>query len=77
MQLVKNQLGGDVCTLLHAVFQEIDDRDVCRLLIERSERPVYVQHDGKARYFVRAGNSTRELDTREALDHITSRGSRS
>lgn len=77
MQLVKRGLGGDVCTLLHAVFHEIDGRDVCRLLIEPSDRPVYVQHDDKARYFVRAGNSTRELDTKEALDHISSRGCRS
>jgi len=73
MQLVKNALGGDVCTLLHAVFQEIDDRDVCRVLIEPSERPVYVQHGGRALYFVRTGNSTHELDTKEALDHIARR----
>lgn len=76
MQLVKNALGGDVCTLLHAVFQEIDGRDVCRVLIEPSERPVYVRHEGRAQYFVRTGNSTRELDTKEALDHIASRRSR-
>ncbi len=77
MQLVKHALGGDVCTLLYAVFQEIDGRDVCRVLIEPSERPVYVQHEGKARYFVRTGNSTCELDTREALAHITRRSLRS
>jgi len=77
MQLVKNALGGDVCTLLHIVFQDIDGCDVCRVLIEPSERPVYVRHDGKALYFVRTGNSTHELDTKEALDHITHRESKS
>jgi len=77
MQLVKNTLGGDVCTLLHAVFQEIEGRDVCQVLIEPSERPVYVRHEGKALYFVRTGNSTNELNTKEALDHIMQRGLRS
>jgi Schlafen, AlbA_2 len=77
VQLVKNALGGDVCTLLHAIFQEIDDRDVCRVLIEPSERPVYVQHKGRALYFVRTGNATHELDAREALDHIANRKLRS
>jgi len=77
LQLVKRGLGGDICTLLHAVFQDIEGCDVCRLLIEPSNRPVYVLHDDKARYYVRAGNSTRELDTREALDHIASRTRRS
>lgn len=76
MQLVINALGGDVCTLLHIVFHEIDDRDVCQVLIEPSERPVYVQHEGRAWYFVRTGNSTRELDTKEAIDHIAQRKSR-
>jgi len=76
MRLVKDKLGDDVCTLLHVVFQEIDDHDVCRVMIEPSERPVYVDHDGRARYFVRTGNSTPELDTKEALDHVGRRQSR-
>ena len=75
MQLVKNALGGDVCTLLYAVFQEIYGRDVCRVLIEPANRSVYVQHEGRARYFVRTGNSTRELDAKEAVDHIARRDS--
>ncbi len=75
MQLVKGALGGDVCTLLHAVFQELDGQDVCRILIEPSPRPVFVQHEGRALYFVRTGNSTRELDAKEAVDHIARRES--
>ncbi len=73
MRLVKDKLGGDVCTLLHVVFHDVDGRDVCRVMIEPSDRPVYVEHDGKARYFVRTGNSTPELDTKEALDHVRRR----
>lgn len=75
MQLAKQRLGGDVCTLLHTVFQEINGHDVCRVLIDRASRPVYVQYDDQARYYLRIGNSTRELDTREALEHISNRGS--
>ena len=73
MRLVKDKLGGDVCTLLHIVFHDVDGRDVCRVMIEPSDRPVYVEHDGRARYFVRTGNSTPELDTKEALDHVARR----
>jgi predicted HTH transcriptional regulator len=76
MKLVKDKLGGDVCTMLHVVFLDLDGGDVCRVLIEPSERPVYVQHQGSARYFVRTGNSTREFDTKEALDHVAQRQSR-
>lgn len=73
MSLVKDKLGGDVCTLLHVVFQDFQGRDVCRVMIDPSERPVYAQHEGRALYFVRTGNSTRELDARESLEHITRR----
>ena len=75
MALVKDKLGGDVCTLLHVVFQEVDGNDVCRVMIEPSKRPVYVYYNGRARYFVRTGNSTRELDAKEALDHVSRRRS--
>lgn len=72
-RLVKDRLGGDVCPLLHVVFHEVDGEDVCRVMIEPAERPVYVQDDGKARYFVRTGNSTSELDSKETLEHVASR----
>lgn len=75
MQRVKKVLGGDVAALLHAVFQEIDGHDICRLLIEPAARPVYVQHEATAKYFVRIGNATHELDTQEALNHIMQRNS--
>lgn len=75
MRLIKNKLGGDVCTLLHVIFQVIEGRDVCRVMIEPSESPVYLQHDGRSRYFVRTGNSTLELDTKEAIEHVARRRS--
>lgn len=74
-QLLRKALGADVCTLLHTIFQAIEGHDICRVLIEPANRPVYVQHQGRAQYFLRTGNSTHELDTREALEHITRRES--
>lgn len=73
MTLVKNRLGGDVCPLVHLVFEPCDGKDVCRILAEPSPKPVYCDDDGVARFYVRAGNGTRELDVREALAHVTRR----
>jgi len=71
MGIVRNKLGGDVCSLLHVVFHKIEGKDVCRVLIEPSHRPVHAHHDGRAHYFLRTGNATVELDTEEALEHVT------
>ncbi|MBI2797446.1 MAG: ATP-binding protein [Gemmatimonadetes bacterium] len=68
--LVEKDLGADCCPLVHVLFQAIDGHDVCRVVVEASPRPVYVRDDRAARYLVRAGNSTRELDTRAAVEHI-------
>ena len=77
MKLIKDRLGGDVCTILHVVFHDVDGIDVCRVMIEPSQRPVFVQYQGVSRYYLRIGNSTRELDTKEAIDHVAKRYSRS
>jgi hypothetical protein len=70
VNLVKERLGGDVCSLVHVVFIRVKDTDVCRVIIERSQHPVYYIEGGISRYFLRAGNTIRELDVREALKHV-------
>jgi hypothetical protein len=71
MDIIKTWLGGDVCSLVHCVFDEIEGKDICRIIIEPSVTPVYCNTDKLAKYYVRAGNSTRELDAREAFAHIS------
>ncbi len=71
--LVERQLGADACGLLHVMFHEIDGHEVGRLVVERAPRPVYLRDDRGDHYFLRTGNATRELDAREAVDHIAGR----
>ena len=71
--LVESRLGGDLCPLVHVLFHEVDGREICRLVIEPSPRPVYVDEQGSPRYVLRAGNTSRELDVREAAAHIAAR----
>ena len=71
--LVQTRLGGEVCRLIHVTFNGLEGKDVCRILVEPSPRPVYCREAGVARYFLRTGNSTRELDVREAMEHAAQR----
>jgi len=73
MGLVRHALGGDVCARVHIRFRSADGKDVCQIAVQPSERPVYCQDGPVARYFLRMGNSTRELDVREAMRHIAQR----
>lgn len=71
--LVRTRLGGDTCPLVHVTFHSIEGRDICRVIVEPGHRPVFMEDRGTSRFMVRTGNSTRELDVREALAHIARR----
>jgi hypothetical protein len=71
--LVRTRLGGDTCPLVHVTFHSIDGRDISRVIVEPGHRPVFMEDRGTSRFMVRTGNSTRELDVREALAHIAGR----
>lgn len=70
VSLVTSKLGGDICPLIHVGFEAIDGRDVCRIVVEPAPRPIYFEAAEGARFFLRAGNTTRALDVREAMRHI-------
>jgi hypothetical protein len=71
MDLIKTRLGGDVCSLIHCVFHEIEGKDICRIFIESSATPVYCNMGSISKYYLRTGNGTRELDARESFSHIS------
>lgn len=73
MTLVRERLGGDVCRLVHLVFAELDGHDVCRVVIEPADAPVYFSDGSQTRLFVRAGNASRELDARETVLYVAAR----
>lgn len=72
-ELVRTRLGGDVCPLVHVTFHRVGDHEICRVIVEPSSRPVYIEDHGTYRFMLRTGNSTRELDVREATEYIPRR----
>lgn len=73
MSLVRTRLGGHVCAMVHVAFHRAAGQDVCRVIVEPAAQPVYLADHGTTHFVVRVGNSTRELDVREAMEHIERR----
>ena len=73
MTLVRERLGGHVCRLVHPLFVEVEGRDLCRVIVEAAGSPVFFDDGVRTRFFVRAGNATRELDARETLEYVAAR----
>lgn len=65
--LLLNSLGKEYSRFIHVYFFRMNGKDVCRVDALKSTKPVYVRRGNEEPFFIRAGNSTRELTTREAL----------
>ncbi|MBD9355604.1 AlbA family DNA-binding domain-containing protein [Methylomonas albis] len=70
---ISTNLGADLCSLVHVLFHKIGDKDVCRVIVLPSRRPVFLTQSNTPKFFVRTGGGTRDLNIQEALDYVGSR----
>jgi len=70
MTAVATKLGADACRSVQAVFQTIEQKEVCRVITAPAHRPVYLRDGETPKLFVRTGVSTRELNVQEAVNYI-------
>jgi Putative DNA-binding domain len=73
MTLISANLGADLCSFVHVLFHVIDNKEVCRLIISPSNRPVFIDQGNSPKFFVRTGGGTRDLNIKEALVFVTGR----
>lgn len=71
--IVSKNLGGDLCPFIHTVFARINTFDVAMIIIRPAPRAVYMEEGKASIFYVRSGNSTRQLDVREALNYAKTR----
>ncbi len=73
MTAVAVNLGSDVCQFVHVLFHVVDTKDVCRVIVSPSARPVFLEQNNSPKFFVRTGGGTRDLNIKEAVDYIFTR----
>ena len=72
--LIMTAIDDLAVTRCRTRFETLGDRTVCLVDVERSPRPVYADTDKtKNVFFVRAGNTTRALETRDVVEYIKDR----
>ncbi len=71
--LLLEHFGKDASAFISITFHNMAGADVCRVVAKPAAKPCYVQ-DGQAEHlFVRTGNATRQLTTREAVEYCKHR----
>lgn len=67
--LLLNNFGKDVTPFFSITFHHIGGEDVVRISVKPASKPYFVKEGNEDRLYIRAGNSTRGLTTREAIDY--------
>ena len=71
--LLLNNVGKDLTPQLGITFHSLDGKDLCRVAIQPSPRPVFIKEGQFEHLYIRTGNSTRLLTTKEAIDYCKAR----
>lgn len=71
--LLDKMLGPTATSNASITFEEFAEGTVCRVDVERGKKPTFVRGGkGEADLYVRLNNSTRLLNTADALEYVTS-----
>lgn len=74
VQHVSEALGGDYVRLVKIRFEPVDGKDICVVEVDPAAAPVFVSRTQGAlvtrEFYVRAGNTTRSLDSEAAHRYI-------
>ena len=73
MTAVSSNMGTDTCRYMEILFHNINGKEVCRIIIHPSHRPVYIKEGNDMRFYLRTGVSTRWLNVQEAVEFISDR----
>jgi hypothetical protein len=68
--LLEVNLGKPAVAQVAVTFERLGGHDVCRLKVQPSGRPVYVTTGKNTDLYVRLNNSTRLLNTADAVEYI-------
>jgi hypothetical protein len=66
-----DQFGKPASRLYSVSFHEVAGQDVCRIEVQPSPDPVFVDEKGgkPAQLYIRTGNASRALDAREIIEY--------
>lgn len=67
--LLLDAYGKETSPLIRITFHQVDQQEICRITISPSPKPVYIKEGNAEHLFIRAGNSSRQLTTREAVEY--------
>ncbi len=76
MTTIATSLGARFCQNIHILFHLVDTQYVCRIIVNPSAFPVFFKQNKEAKFFLRTGGGTRDLNIEDATEYISHRWAR-
>ena len=70
VSLIANSMGPTTAPNYRIRFEEIVDKAVCVVDVDRSSEPVFMKSDKGKTFYIRVGNTSRALDHEETLKYV-------
>jgi DNA-binding response OmpR family regulator len=69
--LMLDTYGKEFSPFIQIIFHQVDDKEICQIIIHSSSKPAFVPDERGAQnlFYIRTGNSTRLLSTKEVLEY--------
>jgi len=71
--LLLDQFGKESSPFIRITFHDMAGKDVCRVAVKPSPKAVYVTDVNAENLYIRTGNATRQLITKEAIEYSKQR----
>jgi len=72
-QVFNSAIGSELRRFVKVRFHDVDDKLVCALTVQPSNKPAYLKFDNVESFYIRTGNSTTALNLSNVNDYIKSR----
>jgi len=70
--LINNYLGKSTHKFIKINVVSINEKDICILNIEKSDKPIFISKNEKEEFYIRASASSQPLGVRESYKYINS-----
>ena len=70
ISLIVESMGAPTAPNFRVRFEEVGDKSVCVVDVERSPEPVFLKSDKGKAFYIRMGNTSRALDHEETLKYV-------
>ena len=70
---VSNKIGDLYLRYVRFRFYEVDGMEVCRVTVQSSQAPAFLNHKGKQHFYVRTGNGSRPFEIADATKYMIDR----